>query len=437
MSKSRWLVLSFFIAISLGGCTYYNIEKMQLEKKTNKIEIEFWYGLSGYSNQLMKEYIDEFNNSQNDYYVVGVEQSSYEETFKALKSSIARKRVPSVVLLENQHLFYLASKGVIFTLNDFADDKQLDDFIESYLEQNKIRDDIMGIPMYGTTSVLFYRRDFFKQHNIKPVDLLTWEAVSEVASKLTQKNNEETLVYGWEIMYGAQNLIDAAISNGGNFLSDDGKQIMINSEEWVEAWEFFRELIHDKNVMKVHYGVDSWSYLYATIDDLMQGRAAGYIGSCGDRGELDSRVIGTYMLPSWENKLANPRGVVNLYSLCIPLYVEQDKKDGALEWITYLTNEEKSLHWVTNTGFLPVRKSSMDEDAFYDVVLENPDYFIPISQVKLGTKIFIDSTDGKIYDLLETAANKVLIENVPAMEALTEAQIEAQYILDSMLNQGR
>ena len=45
--------------------------------------------------------------SQSKYCVVGVVHPSYKETFKALKSAIARKKAPDVVLLKNQHLNYL------------------------------------------------------------------------------------------------------------------------------------------------------------------------------------------------------------------------------------------------------------------------------------------------------------------------------------------
>jgi multiple sugar transport system substrate-binding protein len=431
------IISSLMLLVIFVGCSRFDPEYIRVENSKKKVEVEFWYGMTGYSSELMKSYIDTFNNGQELYTVVGVEQSSNEETFKALKSAIARKKVPSVVLLENQHLYYLASKGVMDKVNDFNPDGKMDDFIESYIEQNKIKDNLMGIPMYGKTTVLYYRRDFFEEHHIKPVDLLTWEAVSSVASKLTQKDENEILVYGCEIMNGAKNLIDGAISNGGNFLSEDGREIMIDTKEWIEAWEFFRARIHDENLIKVHYGGDITGNRFANIDDIMQGRTAMYIGSCGDRGELDSSVIGTYLLPSWENKLDNPRAVVDLYSLSIPIYVDVREREGAMVWMNYLTSEEKSLDWLTNTGFLPVRKSSMDEDAFYSHILENPDYFIPISQVKFGTKIFIDPTDGKIYDALNNAAYKVLVENISAKEALEIAKTETQPILDEIRNQGR
>ena len=36
-------------------------------------------------------------------------------------------------------------------------------------------------------------------------------------------------------MKGPDNLVDAALSNGGKILSDDGKQVLINGDEWVEV----------------------------------------------------------------------------------------------------------------------------------------------------------------------------------------------------------
>ena len=44
----------------------------------------------------------------------------------------------------------------------------------------------------------------------------------------------------------------------------------------------------------------------------------------------------------------------------------------------------------------------------------------------------IDPTGGKVYDALKIAADKVEIENIPAQEALDEAQKTAQEALDAL-----
>ncbi len=82
--------------------------------------------------------------------------------------------------------------------------------------------------------------------------------------------------------------------------------------------------------MKVNYGGMGWQYWYATIDDVMQGRAAGYTGSTGDQGDLDFSVIGAHIQPAWEGYEDNPRAVFNSHGICIPKSLEEDKKKQLL-----------------------------------------------------------------------------------------------------------
>ena len=59
---------------------------------------------------------------------------------------------------------------------------------------------------------------------------------------------------------------------------------------------------------------------------------------------------------------------------------------------------------------------------------------VPTAQAAHASKAFIDPTGGKISDALKKAADKVELENVPAKEALDEAQKAAQEELDKVNN---
>lgn len=120
---------------------------------------------------------------------------------------------------------------------------------------------------------------------------------------------------------------------GGKFLSDDGKTVLIDSKEWVEAWELIRSAIFDKKIMKVHYGGQGWEYLYATMDDVMQGRAAGYFGSSGDLSYLDSSIIAAQIMPGWGGFAGKPEASAS--ALCVPRKISIEKKRGAFEFITF------------------------------------------------------------------------------------------------------
>lgn len=431
MKPNKVLVfISFLMLVILFGCQNNKIIEM---KDVNTIEIEFWYGFTGYHRTLIEELINEFNEAQSDVLVRGVSQSSYRETAQALLAAIARRQPPAVVMLEDTQMHRVASLGGLADLNSLIDQtKNFDrqDFIPSFLEQGEIDGKLFALPLFGTTQVLYYRKDIFENAGISVQALNTWESLAKAAEKLTKRKGGETLIYGWLPMQGRENMIDATINRGGRFLSEDGRRVTIDSPEWIETWETFRRWIHEDKIMKVHYGGEGWAYWYATIDDVMQGRAAGYTGSSGDRGNLDFNIIGIRPQPHWEGHEDNPRAVANAHAISIPQIVSDEEKLAAFQWIKFMTSPRITARWSMKTGYIPVRKSAMNIREYREFIENNPQFNIPYEQAMISTNIFYDPTGGKIYEALRIAAERVQIQNIPAKIALKEAQKIAQMELD-------
>lgn len=408
----------------------------QKAKKTanGKIEVEYWYGLGGKLDENMQKIIADFNKSQDKYEVKGVAQEDYKTTFKNLQAGIAAKKSPALALLEGDKVYMLANKGLLTNISDYtskdADFKE-ENYLESFLETGKKDGKLYAFPIYGTTQLLYYNKQAFKDAGISEESLKTWTGVAEAAKKLTKKDGEEVSYYGWEPMWGEDNLIDAALSNGGKILSDDGKQVQINSEEWVESWDSFRKWIHEDKIMRIHSGGQGWEYWYATVDDAMKDKAAGYTGSSGDQGDLDFNKLGAYEQPAFKaGKESKPIAEARL--LAIPSGVSDEEKQGAYEFIKYFTSAKVSAEWAIASGYISVNKGSAATPEFIEHVKKNPQAAVPAAQATHATKVFIDPTDGKIIDALKNAADKVEIENVPAKEALDEAQKIAQEALNSV-----
>ena len=135
-------------------------------------------------------------------------------------------------------------------------------------------------------------------------------------------------------MWGEDNLIDMALSNGGKILSDDGKTVLINSEEWVDVWETVRTWIHDDETMTVHSGGQGWEYWYDTMDDAVDGTAGGYIGSSGDQADLDFSVVGAMEQPAWDadSESAPSAEAKELVSVAAS---SDEEKQGAYEFMKY------------------------------------------------------------------------------------------------------
>ncbi|MED4955451.1 ABC transporter substrate-binding protein [Paenibacillus macerans] len=408
-----------------------NGEKTGTQTSAKPVTIEFWYGLGGKLGENMQVLIDKFNSSQQEVIVKPVVQADYSETEKKLQAAIASKTVPAAVLSSNVDW---ARKGYYAPLDELIagmPDFNQEDVVQTFLEQGKVDGQQFFLPMYGTTQVMYYRKDALEKQGIKAEDLTTWEALADGAAKMTVKEGGKTVFYGWEPMWGAGNMIDAVYSKGGKILSDDGKTVLIDSPEWVETWELFRKWIHEDQIMRIHSGGQGWEYWYKTIDDVMKGQAAGYTGSSGDQGDLDFNIVAAMEQPGWEGA-GEGKPVAEAIMAGIPAAASPEQQQAAMKWFKFFMSAENTAFWSMNTGYIAVRQSALDNPEFVAFSEKNPQATVPLKQATHGSKPFQDPTGGKITDALKIAADKVQISNVPAAEALKEAKETAQRELDRM-----
>ena len=419
-------------ALSFAGCgsTSKEAEK-SAQTEDGKVVVEYWYGLGGKLGENMEGIIKDFNGSQDKYIVKGVAVEDYDTTFKNLQAAIAGNKKPALTLLEADKVDILANKNMLADLSSYTNndsDYKEENYVESFMSLVKRDNKLVGFPIYGTTQIMYYNKKAFADNGIDPAGIKTWTDLFEAASKLAKKDGS---YYGWEPMWGADNLIDISLSNGGSIVSEDGKTVTVNSEEWVEVWESIRKAIHEDKTMRIHSTGQGWQYWYDTIDDVMKDKAAGYIGSSGDQGDLDFTKLAAMEQPAFkEGKEAKP--VAEGRYFAVPEGVSKEQIDGAYEFIKYFTSPEVSAKWSIASGYISVNKLSAECEDFKKYVAENPQALVPTAQAAHASAMYIDPTNGKIYDALKIAADKVEIENVSAKEALDEAAATAQKELDKV-----
>ncbi len=437
MKKLLCLVLACIMIFSMVGCGKGNSEGTAANGEgAGRVKIEFWYGLGGHMGEVVESIIKEFNESQEEVTVVGVPQASYDETKKLLQAAIASGKVPATVMLNYQTLRPFAERGIMACMDPLiaADpDFHQEDIIQSLLSYCQIDDGkVYGLPVYGTTQVMYYRMDTFEKAGIDPDEAFkNWQNLAEAAEKMAIQENGETTFFGWMPMYGEGNMKDIAFSNGAEVLSEDGTKVLLNTPEWVEPWEAIRKWIHDDKIMGIHFGGDGWEYWYKTIDDVMQGRAAGYIGSNGDQGDLDFNIVAAHVQPGFNDHDSCP--IADPITCGIPEKASQEQKEAGFKWLSYLTGTHGTAKFGMETGYIPVRKS-VTEDAEFKAYLDtHPQALVAMQQAEIGHMNFIDPTGGKIDQIIKDTVDLIEIENVPAQEALDKATKLAQEALDEVL----
>lgn len=432
------LMTTAMLTTSFTGCGTDNIasginQTQKDEDMKGKIEVDFWYSGGKTAVKVVQDIVDDYNKSQDTYFVKTVTQADYSETYEKLQAAIAGNVAPDVVLLESDSARGLSDKNLVVDLsekmkkdNDFNED----DYVSTFFEQGKDDNDkIFGIPAYGTTQVLYYNKNAFNKVGIDPNNIKTWQDLAQAASKI---KNDGEYTYGWEPMWGADNLIDASLSNGGTIFSDDGKKVTINSKEWVEVWSDFEKWIHDDKTMAIHSGGQGWEYWYKTIDDVIQNKAGGYTGSSGDQADLDFSIVGAIEQPSWKDETES-KPVARALMLSVLTKSSEEKQAGAYDFMKYFTNVKSQAKWSMSTGYVPVNKGVLDDADYMKYTEENPQALVPYTQAEHGSIYPYDPTNGAVKDALKIAADKVEIDGSSAKDALDEAQKTAQKALDEAL----
>lgn len=396
------------------------------------VEIEFWYGFGGKQAEILEGVIADFNASQEEVKVTGVSHSSYGETNQMLQAAIASGDVPACYLSDPVASTRFAERGLLQYLNDYIDadpDFEQEDIIDVFLDY--CRDEkgrIYSLPVWGSTQVIYYRKDMFEEAGLDPDQVFaTWQNVAEAARELQERYKEVPGFYGFEPMYGADCLNEMAYSNGAAVLSEDGRSVTFNSDAYVEALEAARVWINEEKIMGIHFGGDGWEYWYKTIDDVMQGRAGGYLGSSGDQGDLDFAIIAAHVQPGFQDHAPAP--YADAHAAGIVEKASEEQKRAAFKWLSYL-NKVGGMKFAMETGYVPVRSSVRDNEEYKAFLEENPQALIPLEQAEISRKQWQDPTGGKISDALADACDLIEIENVPAREALDEAAAIAQQALD-------
>lgn len=428
------LILVMIVLMLFAGCGSRKSEVQGVEEKDNGvIEIEYWYGFGGTLGDAMETIIQDFNASQDRIRVVGVQQSSYEETMKLLQASIAANNPPACCLLDMTYTTAFMEKGLLENLDPYIsadEDYRFEDILESLLIYGKDHTGaIYALPAYGSTHFMFYRKDIFEQLELDPEEVFcSWQSLAEASQKI----KKETGMYGWDPMYDWQHFVDIADAAGGSVLSEDKKRVTFDSLEWIEAMEQIRKWIYEEEIMKINFGGEGWEYWYKTMDDVLQGRTAGYTGASADISDLDFDVVAAHTQPGWNENGAAPFAAAVMNQ--IMANASESEKLAAFEWISYFSSTEVNAKFCTLSGYIPVRESCTEQQIYKKYVEETPAVDVAFEQIKNGDTAFIDPTGGKIKQALVDALDLILIENIPADEALHKMQPIAQEALDEYWN---
>jgi len=396
-----------------------------------RTQVRFWYGLGGQLGEAIEGQIAKFNQSQDRVEVEGVFQQSYNGVQEKFQAALVGGDVPEIVQMEIHATPQFASSGALTPLEQFYENDpefNFEDLVPATLLNQRWEGKLYAMPINRSTPLLYYNKDLFRAAGLDPEKPpTTWQEVRDMSKQITKTENGQTTVYGFVPMSSWWYFESMVWSNGGELMSEDLKNVTF-AEPGAEVVQVWADMIHQDKTARTFTGDKAGEQQQ---QEFIQGRAAMVLNSTADLGrytrDITNFEFGTAFLPHMEgHEHAVPTGGA---AAAIPAVVPEEKKQAAWEFIKWWTSPEQAAVWSQNTGYFPVRQSSIDlltEQGYYG---ERPNFKTAIDQLQYAREAPSTPQFPAIAKEIGTGMEETLVNNIPAVEALRKAQERAQALV--------
>lgn len=349
-------------------------------------------------------------------------------TSKALMNFSSRSGRYDVIMDDMVHGIGYVNAGYVEPLNEFMNNEALSsyfdgqDFVPKYLEVMKVDGQAYGLPVYGESNFLMYRKDLFEKYNLQVPK--TYDELMNAAKTIHEQTNGEIAGITLRGEQGIQNVYVWSTflwGFGGQWLDGQGKSD-IASPEAVKALEFYSDLLTQYGPTGVaNFGWQENRLLF------QQGKAAmtidATVNGAFNEDPKESSIVGNVGYAPVPTQTDNPKGGASTLTVH-GIYLSKDSKNKEAAWLfmSWATSKEqqvKSMSIDPNAGVTSL--SAMKEPvfvekfgAFKDAMLQaieegNMDYLPQIAQA------------NEMINNTGVAISKALTGHTSAEGALKEA----------------
>ncbi len=358
---------------------------------------------------ILKELILEYekNNPNIKIELIHIPQNYFQKIHLLFASNLQS----DIVFINNLYAPMYIKANLLEDLSKYNINKNnyFDEALQCFSSNNKL----YAIPRDISALVIYYNKNIFKENNILNPKIDNIYQLRNIAKKLTDKNHfglnfEENSLY-WAYFLA---------SNGGGILSDNKKNLILDSKESKEAINLYKEMLYKDKSMPSKSQIGSMT----TAQMFINQKLAMYIS-------------GRWMFPKFQETIhfnwdimpfpASDKNKVYIDSSGWAISRNSKHKQEALQFITFLSSED-SINKLTKTGLIipalksscnKIHNSSQNSQIFIDLmkyskptpVNENYSFINDIINEKIQTffnsnytfdEIFNEKTKHKIESLL-------------------------------------
>ncbi|GAB7388629.1 ABC transporter substrate-binding protein [Bacillaceae bacterium] len=397
-------------------------------EKGKAVEIDFWYSLGGKNGEAIEALVNEFNASQDEVKVNATYQGDYYENHAKVMAAIAAGNQPDVTMVEIASIAAFASAGALQELTPYVQGENgvdLNDYIKGLLGNSYWEGKFYALPFNRSTPLLYVNKDMLKEAGLNPEGPKTWDELRRFAKALTKKEGEKQ-IWGFETPIDIWFYEALVLQNGGEILSEDGKEVRFHSAKGSEPIKFWQEMITEGS-MKMPPG-EKYNAWEVAETDFVNGNVAMIFTSTGSLNGLLEKAdfeVGAAFLPAKES-YGVPTGGANLVMLAKS---SEEEKEAAWKFMKWLTDTPQTIAWSKQTGYMPVRVSAVESEEMKQYYKEKPQFKVAVDQLKYAKPRPVSPGYKELQEVIMEEIQRAVVGEATAEEALQAAAAKAEKLL--------
>jgi sn-glycerol 3-phosphate transport system substrate-binding protein len=369
-----------------------------LDDADQPVEVLFWYGLTGETQEALIDLTDRFNAAQSRVRVRLEHQGSYDETFDKYIQSGHDNRPDLVLFTEYMVRQTIDTESVIpvdscIRASGFDTSPILPAALKAYTTEGVQ----WSMPFNVSNPVLYYLRSVFREAGLDPDD--PPQSLDELRDDARTIVDSGAAAYGIAVdsnfsAFGGW-VIEQWFANAGELYADNGNgrlapatRVLYDSPLGVELLTYVQGLVADGLAFYVGDnagGLDN----YLKLAD-RESPAAMTFGSSASLGTIIKAVEGG-LIPGVTvddvgvGPLPGPSGTPTALVGGATLFIVADHGDdvaaAAWEYIQYLVSAEVQSEWASRTGYAPLRSDAIDLEPLATTYAADPRFRVAYDQL--------------------------------------------------------
>jgi arabinogalactan oligomer/maltooligosaccharide transport system substrate-binding protein len=395
----------------LAILTLSGISQVFAQDALPAVDLVMWSSDDDVNNVALKEQFDKWAALRSPGSTLDIQNKPTEDLRNDFQTAgLAGSGLPDLVLGPNDNIGVFVTNGLLLPLDDLFDTSAY----PTNLAAGQLDGVTYAIPITsGNHLMLMYNK------SLVPTAPDTWEDMVATAKQVAEENPDVVgLAYNQTEPFW---LVPIVFGFGGTVWGEDGSY-SINTQPWIDALQ----LVHD---LKFVDQVIPTECDYACADNLFKegGAAMIFNGDWAINDYLDTEKspalgadnLGLAPWPTLPNG-ERPRPYTAGKFISIPVGVEGDKLNAAVDFVTWATTDPEAVKAISiDTGRLPAAAGVTVDEAEFPILAE--------SAAALESGVGMPS-DGLrcMWDSVKPNMQAIYSDSMTAEDAVAESQLAAE-----------